>query len=145
MSTPAAVPGTPTEIGQFLAASLPFMVNLQAITVTLDSQILVRLTRSMGCVSGISLLQHLNNTTHEGLMTVSHVQKTEVRVDADWRVYESDGSNTLRSAGKSMLVWSAGIKVTLNESSPLGSGLNKATKKAVPDTCSLQLLYVNLL
>jgi hypothetical protein len=141
--TTARLPGTPDDIQRFLAASLPFMTNLQEITVTFDSHILVQLTRSMGSAEEAPIPKSLSAATSHGLMAVSKVQKTNVHIKAESRAH--DGSHELRSAGKNMLVWSADIRVTLEEASELGMGLNKATKKAVPDTCSFQLIYVSLL
>jgi hypothetical protein len=122
------------------------MVNLEHITVAFDSHPLLRLKKSSQSPIPLELLDCLRRGTAPGFMSVSDVSKREVRIEAESWSYEG-GSKTVPTLSfeKRMLVWSAGVKVILDVQSELGSGLNKAMKKAVPENCSFQLIYVSLL
>lgn len=120
------------------------MVNLRQVTIALDSSDLITLTRSVENPIDVPLLQHLNTEAQLGHMAVTKVTKTKLRIGAESHFHNKSDA-TVQSAEKAMTIWSADIKVALDGKSDLGLGLTKATKKALPDTCSYQLMYVSVL
>lgn len=142
--TPAPIPGTPTEISRFLAASLPFMANLERVTVSLDSYPLLRLAKSSEVPRSIPLLEHLRPKANPGFMTVSGVDQEEVFVDAKTFLYGPSTTPIVISSAIRMLMWSADVRVELDPSSEVAIGVQKATKKGVPKKCRYSLVYVSL-
>jgi Protein of unknown function (DUF3684) len=151
---PSLLPGTLTEIGRFLTASLPFMINLEFDTVAFDSYTILRLRKSLDRPTVVSLLKHLQPAAGAGLMKVYEVKKTNIHIDAE-RFYGHKfhanrtpasslefGQSTLPSRN-TMLLWAVEFKVTLDKKSELRSGLEKAMKKTVPNHPKFLLIYVS--
>lgn len=136
------------DIGQFLAASLPFMVNLKFLTVAFDSYTFLKLSRSEESVEQLRPVMN-----HAGLMKTVEISKTEVRICADVEEYAYQATSLTRcptcsispssviSSEFRMLVWGAKVATTLDNTLELG--LRKATKKdRIPKHCQVKLIYV---
>lgn len=141
--TPSPLPQTLVEIGRYIAAALPFMANLELVTVAFDHHILLRFKKTSGLLTYVPLLPHLIPKLKSNLMAVSKVGKREISISAAKHVYkQNSGVPSVVASEMRLLVWSADVKVDVDEMSDLGSGLYKAMKKSAPTKCGFQLVYV---
>jgi Protein of unknown function (DUF3684) len=144
------MPGSIAEIRHFLKASLPFMVNLQVVTVALDSHTLLRLSKKAQLQTPIKLLDALNPVIHGGLMKVVKLARTKITIEANDYTYSAPRSNgiptspdppTMSSSLMTMQV--LGAKVVMALDAEVKKGLKKVTKKEVLSTCLFQMVYAS--
>jgi hypothetical protein len=147
--TPSQMPGSITDIGRFLTASLPFMANLEVVTVALDSHILLRLHKCVETRKSVPLRNGLDPKIRGGLMTVSELVKTELTLWA--KTYTTPGSNGIlispnipRISFSSIHALGANVAVSLDTETE--EGLKKILKKnKVLKNCHFQMVYVSRL
>jgi hypothetical protein len=144
------MPGSITEIGHFLADSLPFMSNLEVVTVALDSHNLLRLHKHAEASDPIKLLDALNPVIAGGLMKVSKLARKKITIEANDYISSVPRSNgmpmspdTSRSVSSSITIHVLDARVAVSLDTEIEKGLRKVTKKELVKNCHFQMVYAS--
>ncbi|KAI6017290.1 hypothetical protein BKA83DRAFT_30366 [Pisolithus microcarpus] len=127
-----------SELMQFLASSITFMVHLKNVTVFFDHHCVGQINKFLGQSQVIPIPTELKRLSPEGNMIVNSVQQYPITIEASVMFPRCDHMR-MREMKVDLVVFTAEVDVTVSEK--LSKELNRCMKKNPPPSLKYSLIY----